>query len=257
MWTRPPSRSSSRACSTSTATTRTRRPSLPCARLWARPARPTHYLAIPPSLFAGSSSSSARSGCAAGARVVIEKPFGHDLASARALNAHPPHRLPGGVGLPHRPLPRQGGRGEPPLLPLRQHVPRADLESQLRGVRADHDGGAVRRRRAGASSTTKPGRSATSIQNHLLQVVGYLAMEPPQLRRVRSDARRAGQGVPGHPAPSSPATSSAVSSAATAKEPGVAAGSTTETFAAVRLEIDSWRWERRALPHPGREVSPA
>src|SRR5688572_23928206 len=49
--------------------------------------RPLHYLAIPPGLFPTVVTSLGRSGCAAGARVVLEKPFGRDLASARALNA--------------------------------------------------------------------------------------------------------------------------------------------------------------------------
>src|SRR5947207_9196324 len=49
-------------------------------------ARPVHYLAIPPSLFGVVVKALGESGCAASARVVIEKPFGHDLASARALN---------------------------------------------------------------------------------------------------------------------------------------------------------------------------
>src|SRR5277367_6522078 len=48
--------------------------------------RPTHYLAIPPSLFALVVAQLGKSGCAQGARVVIEKPFGRDLASAVALN---------------------------------------------------------------------------------------------------------------------------------------------------------------------------
>ncbi len=102
---------------------------------------PTHYLAIPPSLFGDASSSrSGKSGCADGARVVIEKPFGHDLETARALNQTLHTVFPESSRVPHRPLPRQGGRREPPVLPLRQHVPRADLEPQLRGLRPDHDG---------------------------------------------------------------------------------------------------------------------
>jgi glucose-6-phosphate 1-dehydrogenase len=47
---------------------------------------PTHYLAIPPSMFSTVGQGLGKSGCADGARVVIEKPFGRDLASARALN---------------------------------------------------------------------------------------------------------------------------------------------------------------------------
>ena len=63
--------------------------------------------------------------------------------------------------LPHRPLPRQGGGAEPPRLPLREHLPRADLEPPLRQERAGHDGRALRRRRAAASSTRRPAPSAT------------------------------------------------------------------------------------------------
>ena len=49
--------------------------------------RPTHYLAIPPSMFATVIENLGKSGCAAGGRVVVEKPFGRDLRSARELNA--------------------------------------------------------------------------------------------------------------------------------------------------------------------------
>src|SRR3954454_11466845 len=48
--------------------------------------RPTHYLAIPPSVFGTVVSGLTKAGAAAGARLVVEKPFGRDLASARALN---------------------------------------------------------------------------------------------------------------------------------------------------------------------------
>ena len=76
----------------------------------------------------------------------VEKPFGRDLASARALNATLHAASSTRRDLPHRPLPRQGAGAEPALLPLREHVPRADLEPQLRRERADHDGGELRRR---------------------------------------------------------------------------------------------------------------
>ena len=69
--------------------------------------------------------------------------------------------LPRDRDLPHRPLPRQGGGPEHPLLPLRQLVPRADLEPQLRAERPDHDGRELRRRRGAASSTRRPAPSAT------------------------------------------------------------------------------------------------
>ena len=59
-----------------------------------------------------------------------------------------PHAVSRVVHLPHRPLPRQGSRREPAVLPVRQHLPRADLEPPLRGQRADHDGRGVRHQRA-------------------------------------------------------------------------------------------------------------
>ena len=95
------------------------------------------------------------------ARVVVEKPFGRDLASARELEPHPAPALPRGGDLPHRPLPRQGAGPEPALLPLRQHLPGADLEPELRRERADHHGRELRRARAAAASTKRPARSAT------------------------------------------------------------------------------------------------
>ena len=74
------------------------------------------------------------------ARIVVEKPFGHDLDSARRAQrlAHPGLRRV--AGLPHRPLPGQGDRPQPDGLPLRQRHLRAALEPALRRPRADHRG---------------------------------------------------------------------------------------------------------------------
>ena len=81
---------------------------------------------------------------AAEARVAIEKPFGRDLASARALNELCTS-VPRVVDLPHRSLPRQGAGPEPALFPLRQLVARAAVEPRSRPERPDHDGRSVRR----------------------------------------------------------------------------------------------------------------
>ena len=188
-----------------------------------------------------SSSSSARPAARTGARVVIEKPFGHDFAIGARPQPDPPLRLSGIVGLPHRPLPRQGGRREPPLLPIRQYLPRADLEPQLRGLRADHDGRGVRR--AGARQVLRrdrrdprrhpePSPPGRRISRHGAAELGRRGPGP----------RRAGQGVPRDPARSGPKTSCGASSAATERSPGSSPVRTVETFAAVRLEVDSWRW---------------
>ena len=80
-------------------------------------------------------------------RVVVEKPFGSDLRSARDAQRHHPRGVPAGVGVPHRPLPRQGDGPEHPRDAVRQHDVRADLERQLRRPRADHDGRGHRHRR--------------------------------------------------------------------------------------------------------------
>ena len=107
-------------------------------------ARPLHYLAVPPPLFATVAAGLSKSGCAKDARVVVEKPFGHDLASARALNRSASPVFPRVEHLPHRSLPRQRTGAESAVLPLRQLLPRADLEPQLRGERADHHGRKLR-----------------------------------------------------------------------------------------------------------------
>ena len=71
------------------------------------------------------------------ARVVLEKPFGTDRASAVALNDAAPHRLRGAPDLPDRPLPREGGRPERPRRPLLERALRADVVR--RAPRADRD----------------------------------------------------------------------------------------------------------------------
>ena len=83
--TRPPSPSSPRSCATSTATTPTAIRSTACGSL-GESRRPLHYLAIPPSLFETVAQHLARVGCAEHGSVVVEKPFGRDLASAHRLN---------------------------------------------------------------------------------------------------------------------------------------------------------------------------
>ena len=74
----------------------------------------------------------------AAVRIVIEKPFGYDLASARTLNAAAAGGLRGAPDLPDRPLPGQGDRPEPDGAALRQRAVRAGLEPQLHRPRPDH-----------------------------------------------------------------------------------------------------------------------
>ena len=99
-----------------------------------------------------------------GARVIVEKPFGRDLASAQALNRTLHEVFPESAvfRIDHY-LGKEAG-AEPAVLPLRQHVSRADLEPQLRRQRADHDGRKLRR--AGPRQLLRRGRrrSATSCK---------------------------------------------------------------------------------------------
>ena len=107
--------------------------------------RPAHYLAIPPSMFPAVVEQPGRGGLRdERARDRREAVRPRPRVGARA-ERDPPRGLPRGEHLPHRPLPRQGGGAEHPLLPLRQRVPRADLEPPLRRERPDHDGRELRR----------------------------------------------------------------------------------------------------------------
>ena len=141
--------------------------------------RPLFYLAIPPSLFGtvavglGAvrlrrtrlvSSSKSRS-------AAISCP--RRRSTRRSTNLSPSRRSFASI------TSRQRAGAEPSLLPVRQRVSRADLESPLCRERADHDGGSLRRSRAAAASTRDVGAVRDVIQNHLLQVLSLLAMDEP------------------------------------------------------------------------------
>ena len=95
------------------------------------------------------------------ARVVVEKPFGRDLASAQRAERDAARGLRRVGDLPHRPLPRQGAGAEPAVLPLREHLPRADLEPQLRRRACRSRWPRASASRAAAGSTRRRARSAT------------------------------------------------------------------------------------------------
>ena len=123
---------------------------------------PAHYLAIPPPLFGPVVEQLAQSGCANGARVVVEKPFGQDLASARDAESDPARHVRRARHLPDRPLPRQAPRSQHAVLPLLESAPRGVLESDPRRERADHDGGGLRHPGPRRLLRRRPARSATS-----------------------------------------------------------------------------------------------
>ena len=124
------------------------------------------YLSVPPSSFPVVCKQLARSGLShptdnTWRRVVIEKPFGHDLASARELNEIVSEVFHPGRHLPDRPLPGQGDGAEPAGAALRQPAVRAHLERQLRRPHPDHDGRGHRDRGRARPTTTASAPRAT------------------------------------------------------------------------------------------------
>jgi len=202
--------------------------------------QPLHYLAIPPSLFGAVAEGLAKSGCADNARMVVEKPFGRDLSSAQELNR-----------TLHRYFPEESifridhYLGKEPVQnilftrfanPIFEPVWNRTYIRSIQITMAESFGVEDRGR-----FYDEVGALRDVVQNHMLQVLANLVMDPPTgenpeavrdqkasllkaIRPLTPDAVVRGQYRGYH------------------SVPGVAPGSRVETFVAIKVLIDSWRW---------------
>ncbi len=202
--------------------------------------RRLHYLSIPPAAATSVVRLLAAAGVVERSRIIMEKPFGTDLVSARRAEFQRARSLLRGSNLPDRPLPGEGSRPERPRLPFRQRVVRAHLEPTAHRACPDRRPRDGFRRRAW-SFYDGTGAYRDMVVTHLFQILAFMAMEPPTalepaaiseeknkvFRSLQDiDVRHVVRGqYEGY-----------------RSTPGVAADSDTETFVALRCAIDNWRW---------------
>ena len=202
---------------------------------------PAHYLAIPPAMFETVVEKLTSSGSAEGARIIVEKPFGHDLASAQELNRILLKSFP-----------------EASIFRIDHYLAKAPVRNMVafRFCNAfmeplwnrDHiesiqitmaEDFGVQGRGAFYDVT---GTIRDVVQNHLFQLLSSLAMEPPvdnNVESLRDERVKVLKAVP----PLAPEDVMRGQFGGYLDEKGVAPNSRTETFAAVRVHVNSWRWD--------------
>ncbi|MFS0514977.1 glucose-6-phosphate dehydrogenase [Nostoc sp. UIC 10607] len=201
---------------------------------------PLYYLAIPPSLFATVVEGLGQSSCVKNGRVMVEKPFGRDLESARILNCILHSIFPEShiFRIDHY-------LGKEPvqnllytrfanslLEPIWHRVSIASIQITM-AEKFGIDGRGQFYEETGAIRDV--------VQNHLLQVTACLMMDPPineQHEAIRDERARLLKSID----PIEPSNVVRGQYKGYASEPGVAPDSKVETFAAVKLNIDTWRW---------------